>query len=149
MPTLIAQEIVSVQPMGLGPPVCNPCMILGSHTEHKEFPWRCLHCGSMELKRHLWEFIKPTQELIEARSRLIEKRTIMDFGNYIYREFISLNDPREPNERYRIWLEENIGKQAEEWDWDINLGSDMDAWKKLRVTFKNHEDAMLFELTCQ
>jgi hypothetical protein len=147
MPSLIATELVSVQPMS-GSPVCDPCMILGTLTEHKEFPWKCLHCGSTELKRSLWGFIKPTQDLIAARTRLIEKRTIMDFGNYIYRKFMYPDDGREPNDRYRSWLEEKVGKQGEDWDWDLLYGTDMDAWNKLRVTFKRHEDAILFELAC-
>ncbi len=147
-PQLIAQDLVSVQPMGLGPPVCEPCMIVGTLTEHKPFPWRCLHCGAVELKSHLWNFIKPTQELIEARTNLVKDRQIMDFGNYIYRKFMFPDDPREPNVRYRPWLEEKIGKQGVDWDWDIYQGRAMDDWNKLRVSFKNHEDAILFELTC-
>jgi hypothetical protein len=48
----------------------------------------------------------------------------------------------EPNHRYRPWLEEHIGEQYKDWDWNI--------WSargnSLIVYFEKEEDATLFEL---
>lgn len=49
----------------------------------------------------------------------------------------------EPNIHYRPWLEEHIGKQGVDWDWDIiSIASD-----DLVIFFDKKEHAVLFELT--
>jgi hypothetical protein len=51
----------------------------------------------------------------------------------------------DPNERYRDWLEKNIGKQGVNWEWDI-LVNDIDM---VIIAFIDESHALLFELSCQ
>jgi len=129
--------------MGLGPSVCETCMVFLDYSESKEIPWYCSHCGNTKGKGH-WEYIKSLQDLIERRSDLNIKRKPVDFGNYIYRRFMMPDDSREPNDRYRSWLETNIGAQGVDWDWRISYSN----IEQLQLSFKRHEDAILFELSC-
>lgn len=140
VPTLLAQEI-----MGLGPPVCNDCYLIGSQHHDTERPWRCPRCKDFNLKGHLWSFTSETQTLIQYRTRLYESRikSDMQIVKTIHRKFMI--DDKEPNERYRAWLEENIGKQGEMWNWNILSTG---AFDTLVIEFVNSEHATLFELTC-
>ena len=48
----------------------------------------------------------------------------------------------DPNDYYRKWLEDNVGKQGSEWQWDIwHNNADI-----VRIEFSKEEDAILFEL---
>jgi hypothetical protein len=49
-------------------------------------------------------------------------------------------DP-EPNEKYRPWLEENVGVQGTDWDWRIS-----DDGNNLAIDFNKEDSAILFEL---
>jgi hypothetical protein len=147
LPSLIAQEIIGVQPM-LGPPVCEPCMLVGKLNEKAEqHPWRCPRCGDFDLKGSLLTLISPTQKLVEIRTKIFETKPVTDMKveKYLHRKFMYPNDPREPNERYRPWLEEHIGKQGEMWNWDICPTGSFDL---LEISFAKSEHAMLFELSC-
>jgi hypothetical protein len=39
--------------MGLGPPVCEKCWVIGEF-RHNDNPWYCPICGSTKLKASLW-----------------------------------------------------------------------------------------------
>lgn len=148
LPTLIAREIIGVQSMGLGPPICNNCLLIGITDKNaKEHPWRCPCCGDFNLKGSLFTLIAPTQKIVEIRTKIFESRidTKMKTAKILHRKFMYPNDNREPNERYRPWLEENVGKQGEMWNWDICPTSTFDC---LEISFANSEHALLFELTC-
>lgn len=143
VPSLLAQEI-----MGLGPPICNTCMLIGKlDNQAKEHPWRCPCCRDFNLKGSLFTLIAPTQKLVEIRTKIFESRldTKMKIAKILHRKFMHPDDNREPNERYRPWLEENIGKQGEMWNWDIAPTNTFDL---LEISFANSEHALLFELTC-
>ena len=147
-PALIASQIIGVQPMGLGPPVCNRCMLIGRHNSKTQtHPWRCPCCGDYDLKGSLWGYLTETQKLIEVRSRLFETRidSKMKIAKILHRRFMFPDDNREPNERYRPWLEEHVGKQGEMWNWDIAPTNTFDL---LEISFAKSEHALLFELTC-
>ena len=58
------------------------------------------------------------------------------------RPFMLPGDP-EPNEKYRPWLEEHIGKQGYNWNWDL-CSTDVDI---LEIYFRREDHATLFELT--
>lgn len=60
----------------------------------------------------------------------------------VIRPFMISGDP-EPNEKYRPWLEENIGIQGRDWHWDI-VYTDC---TMLEIHFTKPEHAILFELT--
>lgn len=49
----------------------------------------------------------------------------------------------EPNHHYRPWLEEHIGVQGLDWNWDIHSVNG----NLLAIDFANQEMATLFELT--
>ncbi len=55
---------------------------------------------------------------------------------------ISGDHTSEPNLYYRPWLEENVGKQSVDWDWDL-CKEDIDT---LEIYFATKEHATLFEL---
>ncbi len=157
-PGLIASQLVGVQPMtspsgqifkvGLGPPVCGFCMVVGSLTSGRA-PWFCPVCRTEDLKKHLFDFPEKEHTNLYNRGTLyrnVEELNFPEMKNpkIVYRPFMRKGDP-EPNIKYRPWLEENIGKQGEEWHWSIdNTNPDT-----LRVSFLKSEDVVLFELTWQ
>ena len=56
--------------MGLGPPVCLNCMLMGSFSEQKR--WYCGGCGEKSLRHSLWEQDQSTQDKIEENTRFID-----------------------------------------------------------------------------
>lgn len=58
------------------------------------------------------------------------------------RPFMRPND-LEPNYHYRPWLEEHIGVQGKDWNWDIASAQD----NLLCFMFSKSEYCVLFELT--
>jgi len=57
--------------LGLGPPVCVDCGIIGAL-----FPegWRCPNCNSFgSLKSHLWMYSKDEQIDIETCTKIMEE----------------------------------------------------------------------------
>lgn len=65
--------------MGLGPPVCKECNVIGDLTEKKDPRygtkvrygysfWHCPNCGTAEMNGHLWEYTKRDQDVIEFRT---------------------------------------------------------------------------------
>lgn len=160
LPTLVASEILSVQPMqastgqifttsmGLGPPVCLKCNLIGFLDNNAvSHPWRCFNCGDFDLKASLWTLNQDFQKVIESRSKLFKQRKIipMDNPSFIVKKlFMFLDDDRDPNERYREWLETNVGMQGVEWNWDI----DGNNFNSLVVSFIKEEHALLFKLSC-
>jgi len=65
------------------------------------------------------------------------------YAHIAHREFMIKGSDKEPNDRYRLWLEENIGQQGKAWNWDI-CRDNMD---NLEIGFSREEDGTLFELT--
>ena len=72
--------------MGLGPPVCKKCMVIGQLTPADDprygvnVPWgasywNCPICDSAELESNLWEYSDDVQDEIE--------------GNTIFRKFMT------------------------------------------------------------
>lgn len=97
MPTLVAQEIIGVQPM-------------------------------ISLKNKLFrEYEQIITDMIVVHTAI---RPFMRPGDF------------EPNYHYRPWLEEHIGKQGVEWNWDISSVVS----NSLAIMFSNSEHASLFEL---
>lgn len=54
--------------MGLGPPVCINCMLVGTLRNNKLY---CNGCGDQNILTHLWELDYKTQETIEANTRFM------------------------------------------------------------------------------
>lgn len=53
----------------------------------------------------------------------------------------------DPNEWYRAWLEQYVGRQG--WDWDWRVGDRIfegDNWGALKIKFRRESDAVLFTL---
>lgn len=100
MPSLIAAEIVGVQPMG------EPSIRFILFKDHPK---------------------------IENDMKIVHRaiRPFMRPGDY------------EPNEHYRPWLEEHVGKQGVTWNWDIHSVVD----NTLEIRFAEEDHATLFELT--
>lgn len=159
-PGLTVHEIMSVQPMtgstgkistmGLGPPVCTLCMILGTlNNQDKGHPWRCHNCGDFKLPGHLFSYTEDLQEYIRNRSKLYKERKIIkttkELPYTVVKSFMFVGDDRDPNERYRTWLEENVGEQGINWNWDIKSVTA----NLLDVSFDQESDAVLFRLSCQ
>lgn len=131
--------------MGLGPPVCIKCLIIG---HNGEWLWYCPKCHSTNLKHNLAEFMPELQKIIGCRSDIIdsnEKTKLLEKNLNIVHVSIRpfMLDNLDPNARYRLWLEENVGKQGNDWSWDI---SDIDV-ECIIINFINKESALLFELT--
>ncbi len=155
----IAAEIISVQPMspatgkiftmGLGPPVCKSCMIIGTLRENAEHgpPWVCASCMTIDLGTNLWNYPNNQQDIIYEDSKMrsassnIEKSGIK-VAYTLQRPFMSANTT-EPNDRYRPWLEEHVGRQGVDWEWDL-LSTD---YNTLQIAFASKEHATLFELS--
>lgn len=111
MPGIIAQEIMSVQPM-TGPVGLTYSMRFGDSN------WIVLH-------RNV-EPIVTDMIIVHTATR-----PFMRSGQ------------QEPNEHYRPWLEEHVGKQCVDWNWEIySMNPDM-----VSVFFANSEHATLFEIT--
>lgn len=148
LPSLIASEIVGVQPMGLGPPVCNTCMLVGKlYDKSKKHPWRCIRCRDFDLKGSLLGLVSHTQRIVKVRTEVFETRITSDMkiAKILHRKFMYPDDDRDPNDRYRPWLEEHVGKQGIMWNWNIAPTNTFDL---LEIEFANAEHATLFELTC-
>lgn len=69
--------------MGLGPPVCRECNVIGRLTEESDprygskvqygwSYWHCPNCGAAELNGHLWLYPVQEQETIELRSKYLK-----------------------------------------------------------------------------
>jgi hypothetical protein len=58
------------------------------------------------------------------------------------REFMP-DGAEEPNEHYRPWLEQHVGKQGIDWNWDLNIN----IIDLMDIGFASREHATLFELT--
>lgn len=54
--------------MGLGPPVCVDCGVIGYLEERKG--WRCPNCSSNRLESHLWMYPKDEQREIELATKI-------------------------------------------------------------------------------
>lgn len=161
VPSLLASEIIGVQPMstststvftmGLGsPPVCTLCMIIGTLNNHnKGHPRRCHNCGDFKLSGNLWSYTEDLQIYIQNRTILYQERRIIESKKSlpftVIKSFMFVGDDREPNERYRTWLEQNVGEQGNDWNWDIKPVTA----NLLEVSFEREADAVLFRLSCQ
>jgi hypothetical protein len=53
--------------MGLGPPVCMKCMVIGNLSEEKG--WFCEICDSRDLKGNLWNNIGVSEDELESNYR--------------------------------------------------------------------------------
>ncbi len=151
MPTMIASELVGIQPMDIADYVCLICNIvirklpLINSNQIK----KCCHlCGNLELKPYSVFDMEDLNNIgyYRARSVLIQTKeeadkTDMKVSYTTFRPFIT--DDIEPNEKYRSWLEEHVGKQKVTWDWDIYSEN----FELLEIKFTNKQSATLFELT--
>lgn len=130
--------------MGLGPAACDKCYILYEHKPTFQCP-RC-HDNDTTMFMMLEGFL--VNEIVNSRTRFfksIPKHVRLfkihdEWPHTLFRPFM-LKD-RDPNEIYRDWLENNVGKQGLHWDWDLT--SDLDL---LQINFREAEHAVLFELT--
>ena len=87
------------------------------------------------------------QPMITLRQRLFNRKhkeiiSDMEIVHTSIRPFMRPGD-REPNEHYRPWLEEHIGEQGVDWNWDIHSVHS----NSLAIFFANLEHGTLFELT--
>lgn len=145
---LMVKEILSVQPMSLDPPVCNACMLLCREDKtNKGHPWRCIKCGDFDTNFSLSKYNKDVQKIINSRTIIYDSvkssNKNMKVNAIIRRYFMYIGDTRDPNDRYRPWLEENVGKQGIEWNWDLAK----DDYRILEIVFSSKEHAVLFTLT--
>ena len=136
--------------MGLGPPVCTDCNVLGFHRNRNDYSpvWICPRCMSGKLNSSLWEYSNSIQRQIEENSLMFEGKTNVEISGIkvahaLFRSFIKGYDD-EPNVRYRPWLEEHVGKQGVDWEWDL-CPEDHDL---IEISFANKEHATLFEISC-
>jgi hypothetical protein len=70
--------------MGLGPPVCTKCKVLGELTVKSDILlygaagkygisyWHCPICKSLDLHGNLWEYDKITQDEIDGNTRFLK-----------------------------------------------------------------------------
>ena len=69
--------------MGLGPPVCKKCMVIGNYTPDSDprhgakvrygnSYYHCPICGSPELDGHLWEYTDDQQDDIDGNTRFLK-----------------------------------------------------------------------------
>jgi uncharacterized Zn-finger protein len=88
------------------------------------------------------------QPMISLRERLFLKhkeiKSAMEVVHTALRPFMRPGDD-EPNDHYRPWLEEHVGEQGVDWNWDIHSVSS----NTLIIMFANKEHGTLFELTWQ
>lgn len=61
---------------------------------------------------------------------------------YVTRRWPSNKDSADPNEIWRPWLEEHIGKQNIDWDWTLKP----DEFNIIEISFVDSLNATLFEL---
>jgi hypothetical protein len=124
-------------------PVCDKCMLFKKKDSYK----KCPRCGDFETNFLLFDCNSTERYIIKLRSLVYESRllhkTDMKMEKSIYRKFMIPGDPKEPNERYRPWLEKNVGKQGETWNWNISFSN----FDLLEIEFLNSEDALLFDLS--
>jgi hypothetical protein len=112
MPDLIAQEIMSVQPM------TGPVGLIYN-----------LRFGDNERTLH------------RNKERIVSDMIIVHTA---VRPFMRSGD-LEPNEHYRPWLEEHVGEQGINWNWEIHSTNP----DQVAIHFENTEHATLFEITWQ
>jgi hypothetical protein len=125
-------------------------MVIGKLDSYEAFPWSCPRCRDASLKGSLWTYTSDLQKKIEARTSIVLTQNSMQpsllkikHAHMAIRPFmIPGNDKSEPNEYYRPWLEEHVGKQGRDWDWDL-CGTEIDY---LEIYFARKEQATLFEL---
>lgn len=164
MPDLIAQDLVGVQPMtGLSDLICSVCRIAfegGSiftlsmkYSSSGSRPPKTDCCPLCQGKLESFTVFNMSDKIYgrdvsyyKGRAKLFrtKEETIEADMNVIHtalRPFMT--DDREPNVKYRPWLEEHAGKQKVDWDWDIHSMKD----NTLEIRFTNQEIATLFELT--
>lgn len=55
--------------MGLGPPVCDRCIVIA---ELRNDIWSCPVCHSIRLSGHLWEYTDEYQQRFENNSKLVK-----------------------------------------------------------------------------
>lgn len=63
--------------MGLGPPVCVDCGVIGFLEEGRG--WRCPNCSSKKLDGHLWTFPKTEQMQIEINTEIAKENKGQSF----------------------------------------------------------------------
>lgn len=135
--------------MGLGPPVCLECLVVGELTRRLPgHAWSCPICGSVKMKGSLLTFTSSFQHMLKTRSRLFTSEhprlRTMIVEHTIRRKFMEYPDVMyEPNEYYRPWLEKYIGKQHVDWNWDLCR----DNIELIVIEFSKKEYATLFELS--
>lgn len=130
--------------MGLGPTYCDNCLIC---YEYEPF-FRCPKCHGKDARTYLWALSFHEETMVNLRTRFYRSipNHVRLFKIHEEWPYTSIRpfmiDNREPNEVYRDWLENNIGKQGMQWDW--TLTSDLNI---LQINFQKAEHAVLFELT--
>jgi len=130
---------------GLGPPVCTRCLVIGCLGVGDS--WTCPRCHtSAYLNGSLFTYTQAYQKRIEVRTAIVEGRRKIGSDLLVRNAHTSIRpfmaDGEEPNNYYRSWLEENIGRQGRDWDWEL-CGTDIDY---LEIYFAKREHATLFEL---
>ena len=55
--------------MGLGPPVCQKCMVIGQLMGDT---WTCPSCYSVRMGSHLWEFTEDYQKRFEDNTKFLK-----------------------------------------------------------------------------
>lgn len=129
-------------------PVCNYCMLLcKEHKVYKNHPWVCIRCGNFNTNYTISDYTTNTQYLIRLRTSIYEsKKSVKDSMENVFiikKPFMIPGDPREPNDKYRPWLEKYVGMQGIDWNWELTK----DDLYSIDVEFTSSEHAMLFNLT--
>lgn len=63
--------------MGLGPPVCVDCGVIGALSEGKG--WRCPNCGDKHMTGYFWLLKKEEQEAAMINTQIIEDNKGQEF----------------------------------------------------------------------
>ncbi len=134
--------------MGLGTPVCAKCFATGHHDPILNL-WYCNNCKSTKLELNLFSCPSKAFKLICSRGTLNRaygslapmQMPVQKFDNKIVRSFRVPNG--DPNDHYRPWLEDNIGKQKLAWDWEL----DPNDHENFLLYIEDAELATLFVIT--
>jgi hypothetical protein len=122
-------------------------MVIGRLDESDiKHPWRCPVCKDYNMYGSLFTYVLTLQDIIQKRTNFISDKNLkLKKINHTYMARRPFMPPgsTEPNDRYRPWLEENIGIQQIDWDWDISSHD----FNILEIYFVTQEHATLFELT--
>ena len=122
--------------MALGPVVCDKCRFFGVLIDiglTNADPYVCPKCLNCRLSFSM--------DISKFETYRYDMMSNSVFVTSVRKPFM-YNDTPDPNDSYRVWLEEHVGKQGIHWDWELSR-SDINT---IDIAFIDKELAMLFTL---